>query len=56
MSMCSRSEGVPAGVDVRVIIPGKMIHELERLLGDEGDVRVYVDETQAAFVFDSIRW
>ncbi|MBX7257756.1 MAG: DNA polymerase III subunit beta [Candidatus Hydrogenedentes bacterium] len=55
MSLCSESEGIPESVSVKVIIPGKMISELERLLGDEGEVNVYIDETQAAFSFASIR-
>lgn len=55
MSLCSESEGIPEGLDIKVIIPGKMISELERLLGDDGEVRVQVDETQAAFTFGQIR-
>ncbi len=55
MSSYVEDEGVPDGIDIRVTIPGKMISELERLLGDEGEVNVLVDETQAAFCFGSIR-
>lgn len=55
MSLYAESEGIPDGINLKVIIPGKMIGELERLLGDDGDVSVYLDETQAAFAFDSIR-
>lgn len=55
MSLYSDSEKIPEGTNVKVIIPGKMISELERLLGDDGNVRVYVGENQAAFEFDSIR-
>lgn len=55
MSMAVESEGVPAGIDVKVIIPGKMISELERLLSGSDQVNVYIDETQAAFAFDSTR-
>jgi len=55
MSLYTESEGIPDGINIKVIIPGKMIGELERLLGDEGEVSVYLDETQAAFSFDSIR-
>jgi DNA polymerase-3 subunit beta len=32
-----------------------MINELERLLGSDGEVRVSIDETQAAFQFNSLR-
>ncbi len=55
MSLCKQDEGIPSGIDIKVIVPGKMIAELERLLGDDEDVSVYIDETQAAFAFDSIR-
>ena len=55
MSLYTESEGIPDGIEVKVIIPGKMIGELERLLGDEGEVQVFLDEAQAAFAFGSIR-
>ncbi len=55
MSLCIQKDGIPVGTPVKVIIPGKMIGELERLLRDEGEVQVFIDETQAAFAFDSIR-
>lgn len=55
MSLCIQDEGIPAETKVQVIIPGKMIQELERLLGDESDVQIYIDETQAGFAFNSIR-
>lgn len=55
MSVFVESEGVPAGSDVSVIIPGKMIHELERLLDTENEVEVYISENQAGFSFNSIR-
>lgn len=55
MSLASSDEGVPSGIDIKVIIPSKMIHELERLLGDEEDVKVYMDESQSAFVFNRSR-
>lgn len=55
MTLCVESEGIPEGLSVKVIIPGKMISELERLLGNEGDVKLFFDETQASFVFDSNR-
>ena len=55
MSLYREEEGIVDGVDIKVIIPGKMIKELERLLGDEGDVNVYISESSAAFEFGSIR-
>jgi len=55
MSVCSESEGIPEGANIKVIIPGKMIGELERLLGTEGEVSVYLDEAQTAFSFNNTR-
>jgi len=55
MSLCMETDAVPKGVNVKVIIPGKMIAELERLLGGEGNVSVYIDESQTAFAFNSTR-
>ncbi len=55
MSMCMETEGTPKGVNVKVIIPGKMVGELERLLGNDGDVLIYIDESQTAFSFGSTR-
>jgi DNA polymerase-3 subunit beta len=55
MSLCMESEGIPEGIRLKMIVPGKMIGELERLLGGDGTVDVYFDETQAAFSFGSVR-
>jgi len=55
MSVCSEREGIPEGANLKVIIPGKMIGELERLLGTEGEVSVYLDEAQTAFAFNNMR-
>lgn len=55
MSLYRETEGIPTGISMKVIIPGKMIGELERLLDGDGDVNVYIDEAQAAFAFGSIR-
>ena len=55
MSLYREEEGIVDGIDIKVIIPGKMIRELERLLEDEGDVNVYISESSAAFAFGSIR-
>lgn len=55
MSLYRQEEGIPEGIDIKAIIPGKMIHELERLLGDEGDVQIQFDENQAGFSFNNIR-
>ncbi|HIJ72642.1 MAG TPA: DNA polymerase III subunit beta [Candidatus Hydrogenedentes bacterium] len=55
MSLCTEREGVPEGIEVKIVIPGKMINELERLLADEGNVDVLIDENQAAFTFGNVR-
>ncbi len=55
MSLYKEDEGIIDGVNIKVIIPGKLIQELTRLLGDEGDVIIYLGENQAAFEFDSMR-
>lgn len=43
--------------DIRVIIPAKMVHELESLLSDDDEksVNILIDQTKAAFVFDNVR-
>jgi DNA polymerase-3 subunit beta len=55
MSLSSQSEGIPEGLEFKVIIPGKMINELEHLLGGDDDVQIQIDETQAAFSFGTTR-
>ncbi len=55
MSLAIGDEGVPEDLESKVIIPSKMIHELERLLGDEEEVRVFFDESQAGFEFGNVR-
>jgi len=55
MSLAIEEDGIPSDAEIKVIIPSKMIHEMERLLGDEEPVNVYIDESQAGFFFDSLR-
>ncbi len=55
MSLSVEEEGIPKGINVKVIIPGKMIGELERLLDTEGEVEIYLDEAQTAFTFGTTR-
>ena len=55
MSFYQEEEGIADGIDIKVIIPGKMINELERLLDKDDDVNVYIGENQAAFSFGSLR-
>lgn len=55
MSLYIEEEGIPEGIEIKVIVPGKMIVELERLLGDEGDVSLLIDEAQAGFSFGNLR-
>lgn len=55
MSLATEKESIPSDAEFKVIVPSKMIHELERLLGDEDTVNVLIDESQASFVFDHVR-
>lgn len=48
-------EGMAEGINIKVIVPGKMIHELERLLDTDEEVQVYISENSAAFSFGSLR-
>ncbi len=41
----------PKSQETEVIIPTKAVNELQRLLGDDGEVRVSIGENQAAFDF-----
>ena len=55
MSLVKQSEGIVDGIDIKVIIPNKMINELQRLLSDEGDVNILIGDNQAGFSFGSLR-
>ncbi|MBI2425061.1 MAG: DNA polymerase III subunit beta [Candidatus Hydrogenedentes bacterium] len=55
MSLAVEKDAIPVDAEFKVIIPSKMIHELERLLGDDAAVEVLIDESQASFVFDHVR-
>lgn len=55
MSLNRDSVGLPGDKEAKVIIPSKMIHELERLLDDDAPVQVLLDESQIAFVFNNLR-
>ncbi len=55
MSLALETEGIPPEASNKVIIPSKMIQELEHLLGDDEEVHVILDESQAAFEFDHVR-
>lgn len=55
MSVAMEEVSLPDDASVKVIIPAKMIHELERLLSGQDVVEVLIDESQAAFRFDSLR-
>lgn len=55
MSLFEQEEGIADGIDIKVIVPGKMIIELERLLDKDDDVNIYIGENQAAFSFGSMR-
>ncbi len=55
MSYCTESEGIPQGINLKVVIPGKMVGELERLLTSDGLIEVFIDEAQTAFSFGNTR-
>lgn len=55
MSLVKQSEGIVDGIDIKVIVPSKMINELSRLLSDEGDVNILISDNQAGFSFGSLR-
>jgi DNA polymerase-3 subunit beta len=42
----------PRSEEVEMIVPSKCVNELQRLLGDEGDLRMTVGENQVAFEID----
>jgi DNA polymerase-3 subunit beta len=46
-------ENAPDG-DVSYIIPRKTVSELERLLGDDGDVNIFLSDNQIAFEFGNL--
>ena len=39
----------PQSQEIEIIIPTKAVNEVQRLLGDEGEARIYVSESQIAF-------
>ncbi len=55
MSLSRETNGIPDGIDLKVIVPHKMITELERLMTGGEEVRMYLDEAKAAFQFGNIR-
>lgn len=57
LCFATTDEDIPTDREIKVIIPSKMIHELESILSDDAEktVKVYLDESQAAFVFDRVR-
>lgn len=50
---CSELENAP-GEDSSYIIPRKTVMELERLLGTDGEVKIFLSENQIAFEFGNI--
>lgn len=57
LSLSVSDEDIPGDQDIKVIVPAKMVHELESLLNDDPEqtVDVLLDESQAAFVFNRVR-
>lgn len=54
LSFASRAIESAAGEESSYIIPRKTVTELERLLGTDGDVNVYLSENQVAFEFANL--
>lgn len=55
LALIERELEFPKSQEVDVIIPTKAVTELQRLLGDEGEVRISIGETQAGFDFGHTR-
>jgi len=55
MSLAREREGIPQDAEVKVIVPSKAVHELERLLSGETLVEVTIDESNASFAFGRTR-
>jgi DNA polymerase-3 subunit beta len=55
MSLCIEHENIPEDVELKVIIPSKMVQELERLLAGDEEMEVYIDQSHAAFTFGQLR-
>ena len=49
LAMVDHDVEFPQSQEVEVIIPTKAVNELQRLLQDEGDVRIVIGESQVAF-------
>jgi len=57
LSFAVSEESIDIEHDIRVIVPSKMIQQLQSLLKDDEEqtVDVFLDQSQAAFVFDRVR-
>ncbi len=53
LAMVEQSLEIPGDVETAVIIPTKAVMELQRLLGDEGEIKVQLTASQAAFSLDN---
>ncbi|MBL9153588.1 MAG: DNA polymerase III subunit beta [Verrucomicrobiales bacterium] len=49
LAMVEQDVEFPKSNEINVIIPTKAINELQRLLGDEGEVRVRISDSQVSF-------
>ncbi len=56
MALCRyRSDKIDSSMRRKVTVPGKVISEVQRLLQDDGEVQIFLDENQVAFSLDSVR-
>jgi DNA polymerase-3 subunit beta len=44
----------PKGAELEIILPNKAVNELTHILGDEGDLKIFIRETQIIFEFGDI--
>lgn len=54
--MAIEASEVEGEEDLRVIVPGKLIGDLRRVVGDEGPLRIELSERQAAFFVDNVEF
>lgn len=54
LAMALADAGVPAGMKKEIILPLKAVLELQRILGEDGDVLIKVGARQAGFQFPKI--
>jgi DNA polymerase-3 subunit beta len=54
LSLAYTEIDLPADISQQAILPAKIIHELSRVLGDEGELTIKIGSNQAAFEMDGL--